>query len=176
MSTTRREAIAAAIAAGAALALPEMAVASSEEDDARAALGTVFAIEQTALVAYEAIANNGVLKDTLKGFVDQERQHCAQIQAELQSMGAKPPIPPRRTDIPGLHAALGSRRAALTFAIALEERAIGAYEAAIGALIDPNFMRTSAGAMGTDAQHLVILRQLAGLPPVPGPFERGRSH
>ena len=177
MSFTRRQAIAGAAAAGAALAVPGLARASASEDDAaKAALGSVLAVEQIALVAYEAIANSGLLKDTLRGFLDQERQHVAQLQAALQAMGANPPIPPRRTGIRGLRAAVGSRRAALRFAIGLEQQAIAAYETAIGALTDSNVMRTSAGAMGTDAQQLVILRELAGLPPVPGAFEKGLSH
>ena len=33
--------------------------------------------------------------------------------------------------------------------------------------------RALAGAMGTDGQHLVVLRQLAHRAPVPGAFERG---
>jgi hypothetical protein len=34
-------------------------------------------------------------------------------------------------------------------------------------------LRLIAGAMGTDAQHLVLLRSLLGLRPVPEAFERG---
>ncbi|MEA2427395.1 MAG: hypothetical protein QOF37_1023 [Thermoleophilaceae bacterium] len=176
MSATRRQAIAGAAAAGAALAVPGIARASQEQDAAKAALSSVLAVEQIALVAYEAIANSGLLKDTLRGFLEQERLHVAQLQAALQAMGSNPPIPPRRTDIHGLPAAIASRRAALRFAIGLEQRAIATYETAIGALIDSNVMRTSAGAMGTDAQHLVILREHAGMPPVPGAFEKGLSH
>ena len=72
----------------------------------------------------------------------------------------KPPIPPRRATIPGL-AAVRDDVGAAGFAIALEERAIGAYSAAVRNLSDANVLRTVAGAMGTDGQHLVVLRQLA---------------
>jgi hypothetical protein len=89
-------------------------------------------------------------------------------------MGAKPPLPPRRAAIPRLDAALRSRAAALRFAIALELRTVAAYQAAIGALTDANLIRTVAGAMGTDAQQLAVLRQLAGLDPVPHAFETGK--
>jgi hypothetical protein len=34
-------------------------------------------------------------------------------------------------------------------------------------------LRPMGGALGTDAQHLVLLRQILGRPPVPEPFERG---
>ena len=36
-----------------------------------------------------------------------------------------------------------------------------------------DMLRTVAGAMGTDGQHLVVLRQLSNRPPVSGAFERG---
>lgn len=51
---------------------------------------------------------------------------------------------------------------------------MGAYLAAVRDLSDANVLRTVAGAMGTDGQHLVVLRQLAGQVPVPSAFERGR--
>jgi rubrerythrin len=174
MTSTRRQALAGAAAAGAGLALPSLARARSEDDVAKASLAAVLGLEQTALVAYEAIANSGVLKETLRGFLDQERQHADQLRTALMNMGAKPPIPPRRTDIPGLQAATASRSAAAQFAIALELRTVAAYQTAVGALTDSNVMRTSAGAMGTDAQQLVILREVLGQRPVPGSFERGR--
>ena len=50
---------------------------------------------------------------------------------------------------------------------------MGAYNQVVRYLGDPNLLRTVAGAMGTDGQHLVVLRQLAHRAPVPGAFERG---
>jgi rubrerythrin len=170
MRSTRRQAL---LAAGASLLLPASALADVEHDQAKATLAAVLKVEQTALVAYEAIANSGVLKDVLRQFLDQERQHAAQLADALDNLGAKPPIPPRRAGIPGLDNALQSRAAALGFAMELESRAIAAYQAAIDATVDSNVVRTNAGAMGTDAQQLVILRELAGLNPVPHAFETG---
>ena len=171
MRATRRQAL---LVAGAALVAPAPAFADAEEDRAKASLAAVLRLEQTALVAYEAIANSGVLKDVLRGFLDQEHQHAAQLVTTLDGMGAKPPIPPRRTDIQGLDAALRSRAAAARFAIDLELRTIAAYQDALRDLTDPNAMRISAGAMGTDAQQLVVLRELAGEDPLPRALERGR--
>jgi hypothetical protein len=170
-SLTRRQALG---AGAAALLLPATALADAEEDRAEASLAAVLHLEQTALVAYEAIANSGVLAPILRGFLDQESQHAEQLGAALEAMGAKPPIPPRRTDIPHLRAALRSRRAAARFAIALESRTLAAYQRAIGDLRDTNVMRTAAGAMGTDAQQLVVLREIAGVPTVPRAFDNGR--
>jgi hypothetical protein len=172
MSTTRRQAL---VVVGAALAVPAIARADTEDDRAKASLTAVLRLEQTALVAYEAIANTGVLKDLLRDFLDQERQHAAQLRDALDGMGAKPPIPPRRADIQDLDSALRSRPAAARFAIDLELRTIAAYQAAVRDLKDPNVMRVSAGAMGTDAQQLVILRQLVGEDPLPRALETGRN-
>jgi rubrerythrin len=170
MRATRRQAL---MAAGASLLLPTTALADAEHDQAKATLSAVLKLEQTALVAYEAIANSGVLKDVLRQFLDQERQHADQLVSALQNLGAKAPIPPRRSGIPGLDAAVRSRDAALRFAIGLESRTVAAYQAAIEDTVDSNVVHTNAGAMGTDAQQLVILRELAGMDPVPRAFETG---
>jgi hypothetical protein len=171
MRATRRQAL---LAAGATLVVPAVARADAEDDRAKASLVAVLRLEQTALVAYEAIANSGVLQDVLRGFLEQERQHAQQLREALDSMGAKPPIPPRRADIPGLDAATGSRPAAARFAIALERRTVAAYQDALRDLLDANVMRVSAGAMGTDAQQLVVLRQIVGEDPLPHALETGR--
>lgn len=176
MTATRREALAGALAGGAALALPALARgAESDEDRARAAFAAVLHLEQTAQVAYEAIANSGVLKPMLRLLLEQENQHADQLTLALDDLGAEPPIAPKRGDIPALRAALGSRAVALRFAITLEERTIAAYQQAIRYSTDAVVTRISAGAMGTDAQQLVLLRQAAGRAPVPGPFESGRQ-
>ena len=176
MKTTRRQALAGgvAIAAGAALPSPARA-ADPDEERATAALVAVIDLEQTAEVAYEAIANAGALTDLPRGFLDQERQHVEQMQAALDALGADSPIPPRRTEIRGLGAATSGRAAAARFAIGLEQRTVAAYQRAIRDILDPNAMRTCAGAMGTDAQQLVVLRGIAGAPPVPHVFETGRG-
>ena len=175
MSATRRQALVGALAGGAALALAGPARgAESEEDLARGALGAVLHLEQTALVAYEAIANSGVLKPTLRLFLEQEQQHADQLVLALDDLGAKPPSAPKRGEIPALQAALGSRAVALRFAVTLEERTIAAYQDAIRHSADAVVTRIMAGAMGTDAQQLVVLREAAGRAPVPGPFESGR--
>ena len=180
MRTTRREAIAAGTVAigAAAAARPAFTFAASDDEQARAqaALAAALRVEQTAVVSYEAIANSGRLSGRvtalLRAFLDDDRQHADQLVAALVSMGVKPPIPPRRATIPGL-AGVRNDTDAANFAIDLELRAIGAYGEAVANLSDPNVLRTVAGAMGTDGQHLVVLRQLAHRDPVPHAFERG---
>jgi rubrerythrin len=175
---TRRQAIAAAALPLLAAAAPPALAATGDEQEqrARAALATALRLEQTAVVAYEAFANSGRLSGRatalLRTLLDDDRQHAQQLVTALEAAGVKPPIPPRRGKVPGL-AAVRDDSAAALFAISLEERTIGAYSAAVHDLADANLLRTVAGAMGTDGQHLVVLRRLAGRPPVPGAFERG---
>ena len=161
-------------AVAAALVVPAVARGDEERERSEEALTVTLRLEQTALVAYEAIANNGILTPTLRQFLEHERQHADQLRAALDNLGAKPPVPPSRGEIPGLAAALRSRRAAARFAIALELRTIAAYQGVIRERLDSNVVRTSAGAMGTDAQQLVVLRAAAGEALAPRPFETGR--
>jgi hypothetical protein len=179
--STRRDALAAAAAiaaAGSRLAgaAPVFAATDDKQKRAQAALATALRLEQTAVVAYEAIANSGRLSGRVttlvRAFLDDDRQHAAQLVPALESMGVKPPIPPRRATIPGL-ARVRSDVDAADFAIELELRVVGAYSEAVRNLSDPNLLRTIAGAMGTDGQHVVVLRQLARHNPVPQAFERG---
>jgi hypothetical protein len=176
---TRREALAGAAAAGlVAVVPPALAAPSADERKkrAQAALIAALKVEQTAVVAYEAIANSGKLSVRATALMrllqDHDAQHAAQLVAALDSQGVKPPIPPRRATIPGL-ARVRDDASAADFAIQLEARAVGAYNAAVRNLADANLLRTIAGAMGTDGQHLVVLRQFSHRTPVPSAFERG---
>jgi hypothetical protein len=143
---------------------------------AQAALTEALKVEQTCVVAYEAIANSGKLSArataSMRALLDDDREHAAQLVTALDDEGVTPPIPPRRATIHGLGTVHDDRSAA-QFAIVLEEHAVRAYLAAVRNLSDPNVLRTVAGAMGTDGQHLVVLRQAAGEVPVPSAFERG---
>jgi rubrerythrin len=179
MRTTRRQAIQAAAAVPVLLAAaPAFGAAGDDErrKRAEAALVAALKVEQQAVVGYEAIANSGKLSvratALMRSLLDDDRLHADQLVAALDSQGVKPPIPPRRATIRGL-ALVRDDAGAARFAIALEARAVGAYSQAVQSLADPNLLRTVAGAMGTDGQHLVVLRQLAGKVPVPGAFERG---
>ena len=177
MRATRRELLLAAAGAPLALAAAPGALAKGPPQElSMAALTAALKLEQTAVVAYEAIANSSAIPAAaaaaLREFLDQDRQHAQQLAMALQGLGAKPPIPPRRADIPGL-AAVRDERTAARFAIALELRTIAAYSTAVHQVGDSNVVRTIAGAMGTDGQQLVVLRQLIGAEPVPTAFETG---
>jgi rubrerythrin len=178
--TRRRALAAAAVPLGLAAVPGARALAAPPSDDAqrrsKASLAVALRLEQTAVVAYEAIANSGRLSaratTLMRQMLDDDRQHAQQLAIALQTAGAKPSIPPRRADVPGL-AAVHDDATASRFALALESRAVGAYMQVVHDLTDANVMRTVAGAMGADGQHLVALRELSGRPAVPSAFERG---
>ena len=156
---------------------PRLALAAADDKQReQQSLAAVLRLEQTAVVAFEAIANSGRLSDRatalFRELLGDDRQHAQVVASALDALGVKPPIPPRRAKVPGLVRVRDDRDAA-SFAIALEERTIGAYLAAVRDITDGNVLHTVAGAMGTDGQHLVVLRQLAGGAPVPNAFERG---
>jgi Ferritin-like domain len=135
------------------------------------------AAEQTAMVAFEAIANGGVLDPrataTMRILLDHATFHATVLGDSLKSeLGDDPPLPPKRTQIPGLERAR-TRLAALRLAMRLEERAVAAHLVAVRRTNNAQILRTIAGIVGSDGQSLVLLRQLLGEPPVPSAFERG---
>jgi hypothetical protein len=170
--TTRREALVGA----AVTAAPSGLTKDDKKKRGQAALVAVLNVEQAAVVAYEAIANSGMVSvrtaAVLRTLQDHDDQHAQQLVTALDSQGVGPPIPPRRAAIRGL-ARVHDDATAVAFAIDLELRAVGGYNRVVRYVGDPNLLRTVAGAMGTDGQHLVVLRQLAHREPVPGAFERG---
>lgn len=167
------------MAAGAAslAAAPLARAADPDHERAIRAARAAVAGEQTAAVAFEAIGNSDVLGEdrveTMRVLLDHTRAHVRALERLFKAQtGGDPPLPLTRTQIDGLDQLSGEREA-LRLALQLEERAIGAHLDAIRLYRNPAMLRLIAGAMGTDAQHLVMLRSLLREEPVPGPFERG---
>jgi hypothetical protein len=176
MRTTRREALAAAGAA-ALVATPLARAADPDRERAIRAAAAAVAGEQRAAVAFEAIANSDVLGEenveSMRVLLDHTRAHVRVLEKLFESQtGQDRPRPPTRTQIAGLDS-LRSEREALRLALRLEDEAIAAHLDAIRLYRNPAMLRLIAGAMGTDAQHLAMLRALLGDEPVPAPFERG---
>ncbi|MEA2474778.1 MAG: hypothetical protein QOE06_2693 [Thermoleophilaceae bacterium] len=186
MSPTRRELLAAA--AQAPLAAPLIAAAplagaaaaraaDPEAERAKRALRAAVAGEQTTAVAFEAIANSGKIGaahvETMRVLLDHAKAHSTALEDMYASAtGEDKPLPPTRTEIAGLDK-LHDERGALRLALRLQGRAIARHLDAIRLYRNPTALRLIAGAMGTDAQHLVLLRALLHEQPVPHPFERG---
>ncbi|MEA2308770.1 MAG: hypothetical protein QOG86_1043 [Thermoleophilaceae bacterium] len=181
---TRRRALALAATAGLApaLARPRPAVAITLDELRRLereAVSASVAVEQTATVALEALANGGVLDDrttaTVRILLDHVKEHADGLaQAFHDALGEDAPLAPKRTAIPEL-AAVRSREDALRLAEHLLERAIATHLHTVTRTHKGELLKVIAGTVGSDAQGLVLLRQLLGRPPVPLAFERGRS-
>jgi rubrerythrin len=173
---TRRELLAAAGAASLAAA-PVARAADPERERAKRAVRAAVAGEQTTAVAFEAIANSDVIGEDhveiMRVLLDHAKVHSTELENLYAKLtGEDKPLPPTRTQIRGL-GHLRDERAALRLALRLEEEAIAAHLDAVRLYRNPSMLRLIAGALGTDAQHLVLLRALLGEPPVPRPFERG---
>ena len=176
MRATRRHVLAAAAAAPLAAALPARAEDPDRERGIRAVRAALGA-EQATAVAFEAIANSDELGEenveTMHVLLDHAKAHVTALEKLFERQtGEDAPLPPTRTKIPGLDGLSGERRS-LRLALRLEEEAIARYLDAIRLYRNPTMLRLIAGAMGTDAQHLVLLRSLLGEEPAPAPFERG---
>lgn len=176
MRATRRQLLVAAGAAPLAAAVPARA-ADPDRERAERAVRTAVAGEQTTAVAFEAIANSDVLGEdhveTMRVLLDHAKAHVSALEDLFKAQtGDDPPLAPTRTTIDGLDNLRGDG-AALRLALRLQQQAIAAHLDAIRLYRNPSMLRLIAGAMGTDAQHLVLLRTLLGQAAVPAPFERG---
>ena len=176
MRATRRQLLAAAGAAPLAAAVPAQA-ADPDRERAKRAVRSAVSGEQATAVAFEAIANSEVLREdhveTMRVLLDHAKAHVAALEDLYETQtGEDPPLAPTRTTIDGLDD-LRDDRDALQLALRLQQRAIALHLDAVRLYRNPTMLRLIAGAMGNDAQHLVMLRTLLGQRPVPAPFERG---
>jgi rubrerythrin len=175
-AVTRRTVLATALAAP--LVVPA-AAAAVEEDEAAAedALGQLITRERTAVVAYEALAAADFLDQPtatlFRTLRDHEQEHADALIEALDERGKQPPEPPTREDVAGLHA-VSSQDEALDFGRRLEEQLVAAYLEAVELFEGASLLEKVGEILGSEGQHLVILRERRGDDPVPRAFERGR--
>ena len=178
---TRRQLLAAAgalsLTRAVAVAPTGARAADPERERAKRAVRTAVSGEQATAVAFEAIVNSDVLEEehveTMRVLLDHAKVHVAALEELYEKQtGEDPPLAPTRTTIDGLDDLRGERDA-LVLALRLEQEAIAAHLDAIRLYRSPAMLRLIAGVLGSNAQHLVILRTLLGQRPVPEPFERG---
>jgi rubrerythrin len=173
---TRRALLAAAFAAPLLVRAPP---ARAKEDEAAAedALRELITRERGAVVAYEALAAVDFLDNPtatlFRTLRDHEQEHADALVAALEERGEQPPEPPTREDVEGL-AEVSSQPEALDFARRLEEELVAAYLEAVKLFEGASLLETVGEILGSEGQHLVIVRQRRGDEPVPRAFERGR--
>ena len=174
---SRRELLLAGGAALAATAVPLLveareAIAQAGSGDDESIISAALNLEVTAAEAYQR--SQAQLGGVARLFRNHERQHALALTAALRQMGAKPRASLDSDTLSSLAAATSRRNRAL-FLIDVENTAVRAYEDATRRLRDAATMQLVATILGNQAQHLVVLRQIAGRRPVPDAFERGRS-
>jgi hypothetical protein len=165
------------VAAGAVLAagtiplLVRVRDAFAQAEDDESIISAAVALEATLAAAYQRSQNQ--LGGIARLFRNQERQHAAALTAALRRLGGTPGGGADESALGGLAAAAGRRNRAL-FAVELENNAVRAYIDAHRKLRDARLMQLASTILGNEGQHLTVLRQIGGRPPVPSAFERGR--
>jgi hypothetical protein len=138
--------------AGALLVRPSLAHAGANEG---AVLRELLVHERSASVAYKL--------GGLAPLARQETQHVAALTTELAGVGLGPPPEPRSVTDLEPFAQPVARTGQRSDAIALEERLVAAYSAALPRLPDEKIAMTVATILASHAQHLLILRDHADL-------------
>ena len=141
-------------------------------------LGKAIHLEQVAVLAYDGVIAGGLLSARIEAvfrrFRDHEQQHAGALTTALTDLGGTPPKQATAADVEGLDG-LKSQADVARFAIEFETAAVAAYVDAQRKLIDGKLLQSAASIMANEAQHLVVLRQLANIEPVPNAFETGEK-
>ena len=143
-------------------------------------LANLTAYEQAAAVTYRQGLGTGALspdaEDTFRLLESQEQEHADALAAAARDAGGRPPAPPHPAAVslgPRRLTALRTQTALLAFALDGEEGAVHAYWGALKELSGAKRIELAAQVMANRGQHLVLLRQALGRPPVPRAFETG---
>jgi Ferritin-like domain len=178
---SRRELIVGAAAGGGAILVAgcgSHSLRSRVKKGAKVAPGDVDVLNRLLAVEYYAVAayTAGIPfltrpeRKAAKQFLGQDVSHASTLAGLVKQAGGDAIKPqasydlgrPRREDILGL-----LRK--------LEAQQLDAYIRSIPALTHGKLRSTAATMMANDAQHLAVLRQELGQPPVPSPFAGGRE-
>jgi rubrerythrin len=166
-----------AIATGSAAGLGMAPRAGAQGEGDAELIERAIELEQRARLAYETLAADEVLDeevaDAAEAFADQQREHVEALTAALEDLDGKPPPPPGPADVDGL-ADAESQEDALALATDLENALLRAYGELAEASSSPAILKTITEIACNAAQHLVVLRQQSGRPPLPEALETGK--
>jgi hypothetical protein len=138
-------------------------------------------LERTTVLAYDQIIGDALLAarelklaGVLRGH---ERQHADTLTKALTDLGGTPPVAPVGVEavdkvVKGVQD-LRTQPQILGFLIELETAAVAAYYDAQAKFIEAKLLQSGASIMAAEGQHLVVLRQAAKRPAVPGAIETG---
>ena len=181
MKATRRRALTwAGAGIAAALARPSLPLAEADTstDALDSALAASLTLEQSTVEAYDYFIGAGIatgeVRDAFNANRRHDRGHAHRLRVILVERAVVPPQAPDPSQIVSLSATT-TLPAALQLVTSLEEQTIGSYFALVRMVAHRQLARTIAGAINSNAQQLVVLRTLAGQPPVPSAFESGST-
>ena len=146
--------------------------AGGDEADAEI-LNSALDLELMAVAAYKAGARHlkGSILDVGQTFLEHEQEHADGLQRAVRDLGGRPNRAKSAYDFPTLR----SQEDVLRFAVDLENTAVAAYIDALPKLSDGQLRATVAAIVTTEAEHLSVLLDALGRPPVPGAFVVGRA-
>ncbi|MGI8802590.1 MAG: ferritin-like domain-containing protein [Solirubrobacteraceae bacterium] len=182
---SRRGLLARAGAAGAAAAAGGLLLAGAADSPAQgivdqsAVVGAV-RLQQALAVAYTGMAARPAVgrevRALLTELADQERQHAAALLTLAEYLGDTPPPAPSFVEVeqalPKIRAVV-DRPTALAVLDELERAEILGFYSDQQILGDVKLVQLVGAVMCSDSQHLVLVRQAAGLDPIPSPSETG---
>jgi len=140
-------------------------------------------LERVMVLAYDRILDDDFVGERTAGQVrvlrGHEVQHAAVLTKALTDLGETPPPAPSGVEdvdkvVKGLDDLL-TRADTLNFAIELETAMVAAYHDAQAKLVEAKLLQTVASIMGSEGQHLVVLREAARRPLVPDALETGEK-
>lgn len=156
------------------------AFAAGDETDATL-LEKAITLERTLVLAYDRVIDDGFLRDErlAPALREHERRHAATWVKALTDLGGRPPPEPAGpAAVDKLVKGLGDVRdeaQTLAFLIELETAAVAAYYDAQARFVQARLLQSGASIMGSEGQHLVLLRQAGKLPAVPEALETGKT-
>ncbi len=140
-------------------------------------LNSVLALEHSGIAAYAAAArvSGPDTRAELRAIADQEMDHVARLSKLIERLGGHPvqgrPAAEYARTLPRLR----DERDALLLARDLEERLVRAHLDALAKLPAGDLRRAAAAIAASEAEHLALVRNLAGAPPAPAAFVTGTS-
>jgi rubrerythrin len=136
-------------------------------------LNSALDLELMAVAAYKAGARHlkGSILDMGQTFLEQEQEHADGLQRAIKDIGGRPNRAKSSYDFPTLR----SQDDVLRFAVDLENTAVAAYIDALPKLSDGKLRATAAAIVTTEAEHISVLLDALGRPPVPSAFVVGRA-
>jgi rubrerythrin len=144
------------------------------QDDA-AILNTLLDLEDSAIVAYGLVARrvSGANVALARKLRAHEEAHAAALRRAIPRLGQAPNPAKAPSEYEATFPALRGERGALSFALDVEQTAIGAYADAVAKVVTDDVRRLLATILATESEHAAVMLGRLGRPQAPGAFVTG---